>query len=134
MEYARRRDRLMSRLRTLVEFYASRPLRPRFDPHERWYTRLVAADDHEAWLLTWLPGQCTDLHDHGGAAGAFTVLAGRRPEAVPRGERPVQLLERAYGPGATRRFGPRHVHRLMNPGTGPALSIPVYAPERTRIP
>ena len=33
-------------------------------------------DDYEAWLLTWLPGQSTGLHDHGGSAGAFTVLSG----------------------------------------------------------
>src|SRR2546423_15641277 len=92
MEYAGRRDQLMSRLRTLVEFHASGPLRPRFDPHERWYTRLVAADDHEAWLLTWHPGQGTDLHDPGGSAGAFPVLAGPLPGQPVR----VRLMDRGY--------------------------------------
>jgi len=119
----------MSRLRTLVEFYASRPLRPRFDPHERWYTRLVAADDHEAWLLTWLPGQGTDLHDHGGSAGAFTVLAGRLTEQTVG----VRLMDRGYGRGATREFGPHHVHRMVNAGTVPAVSLHVYAPALTRM-
>ncbi|OLE26605.1 MAG: cysteine dioxygenase [Actinobacteria bacterium 13_1_20CM_3_71_11] len=119
----------MSRLRTLVEFYASRPLRPQFDPHERWYTRLVAADDHEAWLLTWLPGQGTDLHDHGGSAGAFTVLAGRLTEQTVG----VRLMDRGYSRGATREFGPHHVHRMVNAGTVPAVSLHVYAPALTRM-
>jgi Cysteine dioxygenase type I len=50
--------------------YAARPhdwpLAPRFDPHQRWYHRLATERDAEVWLLTWLPGQGTDLHDHGG--------------------------------------------------------------------
>src|SRR5256886_4410330 len=120
----------MSRLRTLAQFYASGPLRPRFDRHERWYTRLVAADDHEAWLLTWLPGQGTDLHDHGGSAGAFTVRSGRLTEEIPRGG---VLLPRAYGPGATRHFGSHHVHRMANAGTVPAVSVHVYSPALTRM-
>src|SRR3954471_14017962 len=42
----------------------------------RFHARLASGPDWEAWLLTWLPGQSTGLHDHGGSAGAFTVLAG----------------------------------------------------------
>ncbi|MET0415887.1 MAG: cysteine dioxygenase, partial [Actinoplanes sp.] len=49
------------------------PVAPRFNPSERWYHRLALTDDHEVWLLTWLPGQGTELHDHGGSAGAFHV-------------------------------------------------------------
>ena len=47
------------------------PFAPRFDPTQRWYQRLATADDHEAWVLTWLPGQGTDLHDHGGGGASF---------------------------------------------------------------
>jgi len=119
----------VSRLRALAQLYASRSPRPRFDPHERWYTRLVAADDHEAWLLTWLPGQATDLHDHGGSAGAFTVLQGRLTEQTVD----VRLTGRGYGPGATRHFGPHHVHRMVNAGTVPAVSVHVYSPALTRM-
>ena len=49
------------------------PVAPRFNPQERWYHRLAAEPDYEVWLLTWLPGQSTDLHAHGGSAGAFHV-------------------------------------------------------------
>ncbi len=121
----------------LAEWYAADPARwpdrPRFNAAERWYSRLAVAGDHEAWLLTWLPGQSTDLHDHGGAAGAFTVLDGQLTEATPTVEPCVRLAERAYGPAATRRFGPHHVHRIANSGTVPAVSVHVYAPALTRM-
>ena len=57
------------------------PVAPRFNPVDRWYHRLHVADDHEVWLLTWLPGQGTDWHDHGGSAGAFHVFGGTLTEA-----------------------------------------------------
>ena len=48
----------------------------RHDPLTRWYTRLLATDRVEVWLLGWTPGQQVPAHDHGGAAGAFTVVEG----------------------------------------------------------
>jgi hypothetical protein len=54
------------------------PLAPRFDPRQRWYHRLATTDQYEVWLLTWLPGQGTDLHDHGGCAGALVRSRLRR--------------------------------------------------------
>ncbi len=114
----------------LAEWYAAQPLTARFDPTRRWYSRLARTDDHEAWLLSWLPGQGTDLHDHGGSSGAFTVVAGYLTEQIPaRGA----LTSRGYGAGATRRFGSRHVHRVTNTGTVPAVSLHVYAPALTRM-
>jgi predicted metal-dependent enzyme (double-stranded beta helix superfamily) len=114
----------------LAEWYAAQPLSPRFDPDTRWYERLYAAGDHEAWLLSWLPGQSTDLHDHGGSSGAFTILTGVLTEQTPtRGT----LADRGYCPGATRRFGPHHVHRIVNAGTVPAVSVHVYSPALTRM-
>jgi Cysteine dioxygenase type I len=56
------------------------PVAPRFNPVDRWYHRLAVADEHEVWLLTWLPGQGTELHDHGGSAGAFHVVSGTLTE------------------------------------------------------
>ena len=67
---------------------AAWPVPPRFDPAQRWYARLAAPADHEVWLLTWLPGQHTDLHDHGGSAGAFVVVSGCLiEETLTRGRR-----------------------------------------------
>jgi hypothetical protein len=32
-----------------------------YDPVARYYVRLAREPEFEAWLLTWLPGQGTDL-------------------------------------------------------------------------
>jgi predicted metal-dependent enzyme (double-stranded beta helix superfamily) len=104
------------------------PFAPRFDPVQRWYARLAVAADHEVWLLTWLPGQSTDLHDHGGSAGAFAVLSGVLTEhTVVPGARPA-LVPAPQPGGAVRAFGPRHVHRIVNAGDRPAVSVHAYAP------
>jgi len=104
------------------------PFAPRFDPVQRWYARLAVAADHEVWLLTWLPGQSTDLHDHGGSAGAFAVLSGVLTEhTVAPGTRPA-LVPAPQPAGAVRAFGPRHVHRIVNAGDRQAVSVHAYAP------
>src|SRR5690349_1260836 len=78
------------------------PVAPRFNPVARWYYRLASAEDHEAWLLTWLPGQGTDLHDHGGSSGAFLVFGGTLTEetvtVAPDG--PPRVTARELGEGA----------------------------------
>jgi hypothetical protein len=121
----------------LAEWYAARradwPVQPHFDRTDRWYARLGGDAGHEAWLLTWLPGQSTGLHDHGGSSGAFTVLDGRLDEQLPVGRAEVRLIARGYGAGATRPFGPRHVHRMVNAGAAPSITVHVYAPALTRM-
>ena len=120
-------------LLALARRYAAAPdewaFAPRFDPVRRWYARLAVADDHEAWLLTWLPGQSTQLHDHGGSAGAFTVVSGVLTEYALRvGAAVTPLFDARLPAGSGRAFGPRHVHRIVNAGDRPAVSVHVYAP------
>jgi predicted metal-dependent enzyme (double-stranded beta helix superfamily) len=105
------------------------PVAPRFNPRERWYHRIAEHADHEVWLLTWLPGQGTDLHDHGGSAGAFHVVSGDLTEdtvvdtfGAPR------MTVRSLGEGIGRRFGPNHIHRITNRSDRPAISLHVYGP------
>ncbi|MET7668293.1 cysteine dioxygenase [Micromonospora luteifusca] len=101
-----------------------------FDSAERWYARLATGDDHEVWALSWLPGQGTDLHDHGGSAGAFRVVAGAlTEETVTEG----RLRPRLLPAGTGRRFGPRHVHQVTNQGATPAVSVHVYRPALVRM-
>ncbi|GAA3271972.1 cysteine dioxygenase family protein [Dactylosporangium vinaceum] len=106
------------------------PFAPRFDPARRWYGRLAAAPDHEVWLLTWLPGQGTDLHDHGGSAGAFTVVSGELVEQTVSGG---ELVSRVYREGQGHRFGAHFVHRIVNAGTRPAVTVHVYGPALTAM-
>ena len=51
-----------------------------YDPISRYYARLARESDFEAWLLTWVPGQGTEWHDHGGSAGAFITVRGSLTE------------------------------------------------------
>jgi predicted metal-dependent enzyme (double-stranded beta helix superfamily) len=109
------------------------PVAPRFNPMDRWYHRLAETADYEVWLLTWLPGQGTDLHDHGGSAGAFQVLSGSLTEDTVTPGTPARITARELGEGAGRRFGTRHIHRITNRSARPAISIHVYGPALTTM-
>ncbi|HEX4704171.1 MAG TPA: cysteine dioxygenase family protein [Pseudonocardiaceae bacterium] len=98
----------------------------RYDPEDRFSALVESTGDVETWLLSWLPGQHTDLHDHGGSAGAFTVVSGVLTELVIRD----RAVEHSVVVGQTRVFGPRSVHQVRNAGVDPAVSIHVYRPER----
>jgi predicted metal-dependent enzyme (double-stranded beta helix superfamily) len=100
------------------------------DPDRRWYTRLLVGLGWEAWLLTWLPGQGTDLHDHGGSSGAFTVLSGELRELTPAASStdPTRLSSRTLRPGQFRSFGPSHIHQVSGVGDSVAASLHVYGP------
>ena len=101
--------------------------RVRLNPSRRWYERLEVGDGYEVWLLSWLPGQGTGLHDHGASSGAFVVATGsleeRRPHAPP-------LRVKARG---IRTFGPHYIHDVRNVSAAPAVSIHVYSPALTDI-
>lgn len=99
----------------------------RYEASQRYYTRVAADESYEAWLLTWLPGQSTGLHDHGGSSGAFVVVTGALTETTvaPGGRHEVvRLLTRPR----VRTFDAAHVHDVANRGTVPAISLHVYAP------
>jgi predicted metal-dependent enzyme (double-stranded beta helix superfamily) len=108
-----------------------RPL-VRYDPLSRYYVRLAAERDFEAWLLTWVPGQGTEWHDHGGSAGAFAIVQGTLTElhATVAPDRAPQIdpVTRVLPAGALRTFGRRHLHRVSNHDLEPAVSLHVYAP------
>ncbi|MGH3686121.1 MAG: cysteine dioxygenase [Pseudonocardiaceae bacterium] len=99
----------------------------------RWYRLLERTSQHEVWLLSWLPSQGTDLHDHGPASGAFAIAAGALTErvvAATPGRPPVEVTHELVV-GRCRAFGPHYVHQMTNTGTVPAVSVHVYAPGLT---
>jgi predicted metal-dependent enzyme (double-stranded beta helix superfamily) len=100
------------------------------DPEQRGYARLAGGDGWEAWLLTWLPGQLTGLHDHGPSAGAFTVLFGQVTEFTPvtGPDGRVGLHRRPLAVGDLRSFGPNYVHDVAGAGDGPAATVHAYGP------
>jgi hypothetical protein len=89
--------------------------RVRLNPVGRWYERIHLDDSHEVWVISWLPGQATGFHDHGGSA---------------------QVLAKPVGAGGARAFGPRYIHDLRN-ATAAAVAVSVHAysppiPQMTR--
>ncbi|WP_375425899.1 cysteine dioxygenase family protein [uncultured Friedmanniella sp.] len=109
----------------------------RYDAQNRFYTRLAAEPDYEAWLLTWLPGQGTLWHDHGGSAGAFATVQGTLTErhAVPVGDGTARIAagERRLSDAAVRPFGRQHIHQVVNAELLPAVSVHVYAPSLSEM-
>jgi predicted metal-dependent enzyme (double-stranded beta helix superfamily) len=97
-----------------------------YDSATRWYRRLARDSDYEIWLLSWLPGQRTNFHDHGGSAGGFTVVRGELRERTVSGT--GRAAAAVLATGGVRTFGPRHVHDVENAATIPAVSIHAYSP------
>ncbi len=104
--------------------------RVRLNPAGRWYERILLDDSHEVWVISWLPGQATGFHDHGGSAGAFAVVWGTLTERrVAGGVTTGQVLAKPVGPGGARAFGPRYIHDVRNAATASvAVSVHAYSP------
>lgn len=101
-----------------------------FDAEERWHQRIYRDPRIDIWLITWLPTQGTQLHDHGGSSGSFTVLSGTLTESVPCGyaDGRVQIRDTGRPAGQTVKFGPHYIHDVRNTGTEPAISVHAYSP------
>ena len=104
--------------------------RVRLNPAGRWYERIHIDDSHEVWLISWLPGQATGFHDHGGSAGAFAVVLGTLMERrVTGGVATGQVLAKPVGAGGSRAFGPRYIHDVRNAAAASvAVSVHAYSP------
>lgn len=98
-----------------------------YDATTRWYHRLRTGPGYEVWLLSWVPGQGSGLHDHGRSSGVLTVLEGELTERTERGNR-------ALAGGAQRVFAPGYVHEVVNDALEPAVSLHVYSPGLTEMP
>jgi predicted metal-dependent enzyme (double-stranded beta helix superfamily) len=105
----------------------------RFEAGHRWYQRLELTEDHEVWLLSWLPGQSTGFHDHGRAAGAFAVAQGQvRERTVATGHRPL-VRNLTVARGSVRTFGPNYAHDVVNTFAEPAITVHAYSPPLTAM-
>jgi mannose-6-phosphate isomerase-like protein (cupin superfamily) len=100
--------------------------RVEFHETERFALQIERDDDHDLWLLSWLPGQQTGWHDHGGSTGAFAVARGailERRIVAGRGGHEIRL-----GPGASRIVPDPVLHDVGNPYGTPAVSLHAYSP------
>jgi hypothetical protein len=97
-------------------------------PHgtERWWTPLLGDADVDVWLLSWLPGHSTDLHDHGPSAAAFTVVRGRLGELRQRSDGRLHAI--THRTGSITALAPGVLHDVHGSGRQPAVSIHAYSP------
>ena len=121
--------------------YADGVLEGRFDhllpagglPAEsRWHTRLHTDGELDVWLISWVAGHATELHDHCGSLGALTVLSGALDEYRWDGER---LRRRRLDAGDQAGFPLGWVHDVAAARTTSqeTLSVHAYSPPLTAM-
>jgi quercetin dioxygenase-like cupin family protein len=86
--------------------------------------RLAATKEYDVWLLRWPPGSNVTPHDHGGSAGAFSVVSGEIEEIRWRG---VVRRSRLVGPGEVVTIDRGVVHDVVA-GSTLSVSVHVYSP------
>ena len=117
---------LAAEVRRLTSSPAEWVARVRLDPEGRWYEQIHMGDTYELWLISWLPGQSTGFHDHGGANGAFGVVWGQLDEhVVTRGA--AVSSARPVTAGTVRSFGPHYVHDVRNAENAGSVAVSVHA-------
>lgn len=77
---------------------------------ERTFHLVEETDQHQLWVIAWPPGARTGWHDHGSAAGAFTVLRGRLVEHNWSGG--LRLAD--VTDSTIRIHGAGHIHDVQN--------------------
>ncbi|MEB3980418.1 cysteine dioxygenase [Mycobacterium sp. 663a-19] len=109
----------------------------------RWFARIHGDDELDIWLISWVPGRATELHDHGGSLGALTVLSGslnefrwdgrglrrRRLEAGDQAGFPLGWVHDVV-------WAPRAVAAAAPASSGPVeptLSVHAYSPPLTAM-
>jgi quercetin dioxygenase-like cupin family protein len=101
----------------------------------RWAARLSSNDEVDVWLISWVPGKSTELHDHAGSLGALTVLSGELTEYRWTG---TELKPRTLEAGDQAAFPIGWVHDVMHSGathsvSDPTLSVHAYSPPLTAM-
>jgi hypothetical protein len=99
---------------------------------ERWFARIHGDDELDVWLISWVPNQATELHDHGGSLGALTLLNGALNELRWDGDR---LRRRRLNAGDQAGFPLGWVHDVTCAPAEqvPALSVHAYSPPLTAM-
>ncbi|WP_158019298.1 cysteine dioxygenase [Mycobacterium basiliense] len=109
---------------------------------ERWFTRVHGDEELDIWLISWVPGHATELHDHGGSLGALTVLSGSLNEFRWDGRR---LRRRRLDAGDQAGFPLGWVHDVVwaprqapvveraASSLPPTLSVHAYSPPLTAM-
>jgi predicted metal-dependent enzyme (double-stranded beta helix superfamily) len=96
------------------------------DPEARRYASLYVDEHVGIWVISWMPGHDTGLHDHDGSQGAVAVVEGEIRSDQPTwgsGPRSVDVpAGSAFG------FDGAELHRMVDATDGPAVTIHAYSP------
>lgn len=102
---------------------------------QRWFTRIHGDEQLDIWLISWVPGHPTELHDHGESLGALTVVSGSVDEYRWDGK---ALRRRRLDAGDQAGFplgwvhdvvwAPRPVTVTVAGPVQPTLSVHAYSP------
>jgi predicted metal-dependent enzyme (double-stranded beta helix superfamily) len=95
---------------------------PNDDATERTFHLVEESEEHQLWPIQWPAGASTGWHDHGTAAGAFTVLRGRLVEQNWAGG----LKLASVTSNTIRVHGAGHVHDVQNRSGETVLSLHAY--------
>jgi predicted metal-dependent enzyme (double-stranded beta helix superfamily) len=120
--------RLLAAIAIDHAFCASFELLAEPRPGERSSARVHRSATHDIWLIRWAPGSRTELHDHGGSAGALYVIEGELVEHRPNPAGVGRPLRRALRVLDHRPMAASHVHLVANESDAGAASIHVYSP------
>lgn len=125
----------LAELREVVERYAddvrAGNYLAEFHTDQRWHIRIHQDDDVDVWLISWTTEQGTELHDHGGSSGAFTVVLGALNEQVWSGRSdgaPGLLVSNLRREGEVIAFGSDYIHDVRNRLEPAAVSVHAYSP------
>ena len=99
----------------------------RHDPAARQSVRLIETARYDVWVIGWMAGHRTTLHDHGRSAGALAVVEGRLEETLPGG------LSRTLEPGEVVELPGGLMHDVASVGVEPVTSLHVYSPPLTQM-
>jgi hypothetical protein len=98
---------------------------------DRWFVRLHGDDEVDVWLISWVPGHRTELHDHGGSLGAATLLSGSLDEFRWDGQR---LRRRRLKAGDQAGFPLGWVHDVLWAPSGAGASVtPLSGPQQPSL-
>ena len=98
---------------------------------DRSYQQLFSGRRLSTWLIHWGETADTGFHDHDLSGGAVHVIRGRvREERLRLGGAPEA---REFGPGETFSIEASEIHRVLQAGDEPALTVHAYSPPLVRM-
>jgi predicted metal-dependent enzyme (double-stranded beta helix superfamily) len=91
----------------------------RHDPNQRVFHELAHGEFLSVWVISWMEGHDTGLHDHGTSSGAVAVVSGRvREERMDGGG---DFASRLCAPGQLLNFDLGVIHRVTLHASSPPL-------------